>query len=55
MKKQIFRHDKRVMLYLKNQDWLKIRKQKDKRRRRVLEKLWHITKVKQKVQLMNKK
>ena len=55
MKKQIFLHDKRVMLYLKNQDWLKIRKQKDKRRRRVLEKLWHITKVKQNVQLMNKK
>ena len=42
MKKQIVRHDKRVMLYLKNQDWLKIRKQKDKRRRRVLEKLWLI-------------
>ena len=42
MKKQIVRNDKRVMLYLKNQDWLKIRKQKDKRRRRVLEKLWLI-------------
>ena len=42
MKKQLVRHDKRVMLYLKNQDWLKIRKQKDKRRRRVLEKLWLI-------------
>ena len=40
MKKQLIRHDKRVMLYLQNQDWLKIRKQKDRRRRRVLEKLW---------------
>lgn len=40
MKKQIIRHDKRVMLYLQNQDWLKVRKQKDRRRRRVLEKLW---------------
>ena len=40
MKKQIIRHDKRVMLYLQNQDWLIVRKQKDRRRRRVLEKLW---------------
>ncbi|MGB2116782.1 MAG: hypothetical protein ACPHXS_04345 [Flavobacteriaceae bacterium] len=40
MKKQLVSHDKRVMLYLNNQNWLKIRKQKDKRRRKVLAKLW---------------
>lgn len=40
MKKQLVSHDKRVMLYLNNQNWLKIRKQKDRRRRKVLAKLW---------------
>jgi len=33
-------YDKRVKLYMMNQNWLKIRKQKDRRRRRVLRKLW---------------
>ena len=33
-------YDKRVKLYMLNQDWLKIRKQKDRRRRRVLLKVW---------------
>lgn len=42
MKKQIIRHDKRVKLYFLNQNWLKIRKQKDRRRRRVLMRLWKI-------------
>ena len=42
MKKQLIKSDKRIMLYLQNQDWLKIRKQKDRRKRRVLEKLWSI-------------
>ena len=37
-KKRVY--DKRVKLYMLNQDWLKIRKQKDRRRRRVLLKLW---------------
>ena len=37
-KKRIY--DKRVKLYMLNQDWLKVRKQKDRRRRRVLLKLW---------------
>ena len=32
--------DKRVRLYMLNQNWLKIRKQKDRRRRRILLKLW---------------
>jgi hypothetical protein len=37
-KKHVF--DKRVKLYMLNQDWLKIRKQKDRRRRRVLRKVF---------------
>ncbi len=34
--------EKRIRLYFMNQNWLKIRKQKDRRRRRVLERLWRI-------------
>ena len=34
--------EKRIRLYLINENWLKIRKQKDRRRRRVLERLWRI-------------
>ncbi len=45
MKKQLIRHDKRVKLYLRNQNWLKIRKQKDRRRRRVLERLWRMNQL----------
>jgi hypothetical protein len=37
-KKRVY--DKRVKLYMQNQDWLKIRKQKDRRRRRVIARLW---------------
>ena len=37
-KKRVY--DKRVSLYVQNQNWLKIRKQKDRRRRRVLMRLW---------------
>ena len=37
-KKRVY--DKRIKLYMLNQNWLKIRKQKDRRRRRVLTKLW---------------
>ena len=33
-------YDKRAKLYAMNQNWLKIRKQKDRRRRRVLTRLW---------------
>ena len=33
-------YDKRAKLYTMNQNWLKIRKQKDRRRRRVLTRLW---------------
>ena len=34
--------EKRIRLYLINENWLKIRKQKDGRRRRVMERLWRI-------------
>ena len=37
-KKRVY--DKRVKLYMQNQDWLRIRKQKDRRRRRVLARMW---------------
>lgn len=42
IQKQMIRQDKRVKLYMINENWLKIRKQKDRRRRRVLERLWRI-------------
>ena len=34
--------DRRTKMYLLNQRWLKIRKQKDRRRRRILLKLWRM-------------
>ena len=37
-KKNIY--DKRAKLYKMNENWLKIRKQKDRRRRRVLARIW---------------
>ena len=40
--RNMIRKDKRVKLYMINENWLKVRKQKDTRRRRVLEKLWRI-------------
>jgi hypothetical protein len=33
-------YDKRVNLYMQNHNWLRIRKQKDRRRRRILMKIW---------------
>ena len=42
-KKRVF--DKRVKMYMLNQDWLKIRKQKDRRRRRVLRKMFKATQL----------
>ena len=42
-KKRVF--DKRVKMYMLNQDWLKIRKQKDRRRRRVLRKIFKATQL----------
>ena len=38
-------YDKRVRLYMQNENWLKIRKQKDRRRRRVLARLWKANKL----------
>jgi hypothetical protein len=37
-KKRVY--DQRVKMYTLNENWLRIRKQKDRRRRRVLLKLW---------------
>ena len=45
MKKQLIREDKRIKLYLMNQNWLKIRKQKDRRRRKVLTRLWRMSRL----------
>jgi len=42
-KKRVF--DKRIKMYMLNQDWLKIRKQKDRRRRRVLRKAFKATQL----------
>jgi len=42
-KKRVY--DKRVKMYLMNQSWLKIRKQKDRRRRRVLRKIFKATQL----------
>ena len=42
-KKRVY--DKRVRMYMLNQDWLKIRKQKDRRRRRVLSRIWKIRQI----------
>ena len=42
-KKRVY--DKRVKLYMMNQNWLKIRKQKDRRRRRVLTRIWRASQL----------
>ncbi len=42
-KKRVY--DKRVKLYIMNQNWLKIRKQKDRRRRRVLARIWRASQL----------
>ena len=42
-KKRVY--DKRVKLYMMNQNWLKIRKQKDRRRRRVLARIWRASQL----------
>ena len=38
-------YDKRVKLYIMNHNWLKIRKQKDRRRRRVLARIWRASQL----------
>ena len=42
-KKRVY--DKRAKLYVMNQNWLKIRKQKDRRRRRVLARIWRASQL----------
>ena len=42
-KKRVY--DKRVKLYIMNENWLKIRKQKDRRRRRVLARIWRASQL----------
>ncbi len=42
-KKRVY--DKRVKMYMMNESWLRIRKQKDRRRRRVLRKLFKATQL----------
>ena len=42
-KKRVY--DKRAKLYVMNQNWLKIRKQKDRRRRRVLARMWRASQL----------
>ena len=37
---KFIRNEKKAKLYLLNQHWLKIKKQKERRRRRTLLKLW---------------
>ena len=39
------RNEKKIKLYLLNQHWLKIKKQKERRRRRTLLKLWKIKRL----------
>ena len=43
------RGEKKIKLYLLNLHWIKIRKQKERRKRRTLIKLWKL----QRLQLMN--
>jgi hypothetical protein len=40
--KRILRNDKQEKLYLLNLHWLKIRKQKERRRKKTLIKLWKL-------------
>ena len=45
------RNERKVKLYLLNVHWLRIRKQKERRKRRTLTKLWKM----QRIHLMNNK
>jgi len=42
---KFIRNEKKAKLYLLNQHWLKIKKQKERRRRRTLLKLWKIKRL----------
>ena len=43
--KRIIREDSRTRYYLLNEKWLLIRKQKDRRRRKTLKRLWRIKRL----------
>jgi len=43
--KRIIREDNRTRYYLLNEKWLLIRKQKDRRRRKTLKKLWKLKRL----------
>jgi len=43
--KKIIRNEKKRKLYLLNLHWLKIKKQKDRKRRRTLKKLWMLKRL----------
>jgi hypothetical protein len=43
--KRIIREDNRTKYYLLNEKWLLIRKQKDRRRRKTLKRLWRIKRL----------
>jgi hypothetical protein len=43
--KRIIREDNRTRYYLLNEKWLLIRKQKDRRRRKTLKRLWRIKRL----------
>jgi hypothetical protein len=43
--KRIIREDNRTRYYLLNEKWLLIRKQKDRRRRKTLKRLWKLKRL----------
>jgi hypothetical protein len=43
--KRIIREDNRTRYYLLNEKWLLIRKQKDRRRRKTLKRLWKLKRM----------
>lgn len=43
--KKIIREDNRTRYYLLNEKWLLIRKQKDRRRRKTLKRLWKLKRL----------
>ena len=43
--KRIIREDNRTRYYLLNEKWLLIRKQKDRRRRKTLKRLWKLRRL----------
>lgn len=42
---KVIRNEKKIKLYLLNNHWIKIRKQKERRRRRTFLKLWKVKRL----------